>query len=149
MTALCSGKICTIFPEKGALNFWKACTIALEYSQIVLTTIHAAKGLEWEYVIIPKLNGFAFPNSYMCNSCQDTGSCNRGFDYCEFTYRQTMESKFKEEMSIFYVAITRAKKDVFFTVNTGVNKWNYVKTISCLLNLEGLTSEDYEWENVI
>ena len=107
------------------------------------------KGLEWEYVIIPKLNGFAFPNSYMCNSCQDTGSCNRGFDYCEFTYRQTMESKFKEEMSIFYVAITRAKKDVFFTVNTGVNKWNYVKTISCLLNLEGLTSEDYEWENVI
>lgn len=117
--------------------------------QIVLTTIHAAKGLEWEYVIIPKLNGFAFPNSYMCNSCQDTGSCNRGFDYCEFTYRQTMESKFKEEMSIFYVAITRAKKDVFFTVNTGVNKWNYVKTISCLLNLEGLTSEDYEWENVI
>lgn len=33
MTALCSGKICTIFPEKGALNFWKACTIALEYSQ--------------------------------------------------------------------------------------------------------------------
>ena len=34
MTALCSGKICTIFPEKGALNFWKACTIALEYSKI-------------------------------------------------------------------------------------------------------------------
>ena len=32
MTALCSGKICTIFPEKGALNPWKACTIALEYS---------------------------------------------------------------------------------------------------------------------
>lgn len=34
MTALCSGKICTIFPEKGALNLWKACTIALEYSGI-------------------------------------------------------------------------------------------------------------------
>ena len=34
MTALCSGKICTIFPEKGALNFWKACTIALEYSTL-------------------------------------------------------------------------------------------------------------------
>ena len=36
MTALCSGKICTIFPEKGALNFWKACTIALEYSKTPL-----------------------------------------------------------------------------------------------------------------
>ena len=54
--------------------------------QVVLTTIHAAKGLEWEYVIIPKLNGFAFPSSYMCNPCQDAGSCNRGLDYCEFTY---------------------------------------------------------------
>ena len=37
MTALCSGKICTIFPEKGALNFWKACTIALEYSDKITT----------------------------------------------------------------------------------------------------------------
>ena len=41
MTALCSGKICTIFPEKGALNFWKACTIALEYSLGQVLQIHA------------------------------------------------------------------------------------------------------------
>ena len=39
MTALCSGKICTIFPEKGALNFWKSCTIALEYSSSDLETL--------------------------------------------------------------------------------------------------------------
>lgn len=36
--------------------------------QVVLTTIHAAKGLEWEYVIIPRLNGFAFPSSHMCRT---------------------------------------------------------------------------------
>jgi hypothetical protein len=35
MTALCSGKICTIFSEKGALNLWKVCTIALEYSAVI------------------------------------------------------------------------------------------------------------------
>ena len=48
MTALCSGKICTIFPEKGALNFWKACTIALEYS------LHLEKksGLNTSHVLI-------------------------------------------------------------------------------------------------
>ena len=40
MTALCSGKICTIFPEKGALNFWKSCTIALEYSYGLLEFNH-------------------------------------------------------------------------------------------------------------
>ena len=27
---------------------------------VVLTSIHSAKGLEWEYVIIPKLNSFHF-----------------------------------------------------------------------------------------
>lgn len=36
-----------------------------------------------------------------------------------------MENAFKEEISVFYVAITRAKKDVFLTVNTGLNQWNY------------------------
>lgn len=117
--------------------------------QVVLTTIHSAKGLEWEYVIIPKLNGFAFPSSHMCGPCQEAGSCNRGFDYCEFTYGEIMEKAFKEEISILYVAITRAKKDVFLTVNTGLNRWNHVKTTSCLLNLEGLALVDYEWENVI
>lgn len=60
-----------------------------------------------------------------------------------------MKKTFTEEISIFYVAITRAKKDVFLTVNTGVNRWNYPKTTSCLLNLEGLSLIDYEWKNVI
>ena len=117
--------------------------------QVVLTTIHAAKGLEWEYVIIPRLNGFAFPSSHMCRSCKEANSCNEGFDYCRFTYAQSLKKAFKEELSILYVGITRAKKNVFFTVNTGANKWNHSKTTSCLLNLEGLILEDYEWENAI
>ena len=117
--------------------------------QVVLTTIHAAKGLEWEYVIIPKLNGFAFPTSHMCSPCQEVGSCNNGFDYCNFTYDERMKKAFTEEISIFYVAITRAKKDVFLTVNTGVNRWDHQKTTSCLLNLEGLSLIDYEWKNVL
>ena len=117
--------------------------------QIVLTTIHSAKGLEWEYVIIPKLNGFAFPNRHMCTPCNEADSCIKGFDYCEFTYDNAMKKIFKEEMSIFYVANTREKKDVFLTVNTGLNKWKHVKTTSCLLNLNGLTLEDYEWKDII
>ena len=117
--------------------------------QVVLTTIHAAKGLEWEYVIIPRLNGFAFPSSHMCRPCKEANSCNEGFDYCKFTYAQSFKKAFKEELSILYVGITRAKKNAFFTVNTGANKWNHSKTTSCLLNLEGLILEDYEWENVI
>lgn len=115
---------------------------------VVLTSIHSAKGLEWEYVIIPKLNGFAFPTSFVCRTCQDVYSCNSGFDYCEFLYEKTMEKTFKEEISVLYVAVTRAKKDVFMTVNTGINRWNHTKQISCLLNLKGLSTEDYDWDDI-
>lgn len=115
---------------------------------VVLTSIHSAKGLEWEYVIIPKLNGFSFPSSYVCRPCQDVYSCNSGFDYCEFLYDETMEKTFKEEISILYVAVTRAKKDVFMTVNTGINRWNHTKQTSCLLNLKGLSTEDYDWDDI-
>ncbi len=52
MTALCSGKICTIFPEKGALNFWKACTIALEYSgREKELQLHFVKNWKTQYVL--------------------------------------------------------------------------------------------------
>ena len=60
-----------------------------------------------------------------------------------------MEKTFKEEISVFYVAITRAKKNVFLTVNTGLNQWNYTKQTSCLIELPGLSHTDYDWENVI
>ena len=53
MTALCSGKICTIFPEKGALNFWKACTIALEYSQAIDPSAQIRKSSRQIYFFEP------------------------------------------------------------------------------------------------
>ena len=60
-----------------------------------------------------------------------------------------MKKAFKEEISVFYVAMTRAKKNVFLTVNTGFNQWNYKKQMSCLIGLQGLKLVDYEWNNVI
>ena len=52
--------------------------------------------LEWEYVIIPRLNGFAFPSSHMCRSCKEANSCNEGFDYCKFTYAQSLKKHLKK-----------------------------------------------------
>ncbi len=123
----------------------------MEYidESVVLTTIHSAKGLEWEYVIIPRLNAYLFPSGYMCNPCKDAYSCNRGHDYCDFTFATEMEQVFKEEISVFYVAVTRAKKDVFLTYNIGPNQWGYPKQRCCLVNLDGLQVSDYEWDNVI
>lgn len=123
----------------------------MEYldDQVVMTTIHSSKGLEWEYVILPKLNNYAFPTSHMCNVCKSQKNCNIGFNYCIFLYKKGMEKVFKEEMSILYVALTRAKKNVFMTVNTGLNNNNYVKRKSCLVNLKGLSYIDFMWENVL
>lgn len=111
--------------------------------------LHASKGLEWEYVIIPRMNTYAFPTGHMCGPCREAHSCNNGSDYCKFLFGTSMEKAFKEEISVFYVAITRAKKNVFLTVNTGLNQWNYTKQTSCLIELPGLSHTDYDWENVI
>lgn len=117
---------------------------------VVLTTIHSAKGLEWEYVIIPKLNAHVFPPSrFVCQPCQSEISCDSGFDYCKFQFSESLEKSFKEEISIFYVAVTRAKKDVYMTVNTGLNRWNHYKQTNCLINLVGIREKDYDWDTVL
>lgn len=123
----------------------------MEYveEKVVLTTIHASKGLEWEYVIIPRMNAYAFPTGHMCGPCRNDYSCDNGFDYCQFSFGVSMEKAFKEEISVFYVAVTRAKKNVFLTVNTGLNQWGYSKQKSCLVELQGLTLVDYTWEDII
>lgn len=44
---------------------------AMEYvdSQVILSTVHGAKGLEWDYVIFGDVKRWVFPGRYTCNSC--------------------------------------------------------------------------------
>lgn len=113
---------------------------------IFITTIHSAKGLEWDYVIIPKMICGQFP-SYggSCKSCIRSGSRTNGYDNCQFAFGDDMKRKFKEEISVFYVGITRAKKNVYITANTGINQNGFRNQTSCLINLPGLKYEDYNW----
>tara|TARA_B100001939_G_scaffold346890_1_gene366906 strand:+ start:417 stop:1967 length:1551 start_codon:yes stop_codon:yes gene_type:complete len=68
-----------------------------DYTSITLSTIHAAKGKEWDYVIIPECNNFNFPF--------------KGLDT-------------EEERNIFYVACSRAKKSLSMTYSKNC-KTNY------------------------
>lgn len=108
-------------------------------SKVVLVTAHGSKGLEWDYVIMPDLNKFCFPPApfcinQRCNNCIIDWS-NRSIQF---------EQAFLEELSVFYVAVTRAKEDVIFMFSNSVtfNKGGIsAAPLSCLAQLPGIIPE--------
>lgn len=117
---------------------------AMEYvaSQVILSTVHGAKGLEWDYVFIADVERWVFPGYYICNVCVDkfTPPVN-----CRCHLPNPMPDDFKEtaldELSVFYVGITRARKQVFISAsakrldNYGEKNSNF----SCLSSINGIT----------
>ena len=103
-------------------------------TRIIVSTVHAAKGLEWDYVIIPDMEQDSFPNwiGHLCNR----GGCKYRSD-CIIKIDDTNEAAFLEELSVFYVAVTRAKREVFFTASKGDAR-DYSKNLSCFLKLPGI-----------
>ena len=104
-------------------------------TNIIISTVHAAKGLEWDFVILPDMEQDSFPNWFgLCNGCQ----CK---SMCKISVNKDNETKFLQELSVFYVAVTRARKQVFFTASkTAPDKYgkDRPKNISCFLSLPGI-----------
>lgn len=117
---------------------------SMEYigSNVVLTTVHSAKGLEWDYVFICDLEKTCFPSFFTCRDyCPNYGS--GGHPVCCLPYdKSTMNiNKMLEELSVFYVAITRARKQVYLSFSTKKvdNNGNIRDAqISCFPYLEGI-----------
>lgn len=108
---------------------------------VILSTIHGAKGLEWAYVIMPDMEQYVFPNYYsLCGMCSFDIRTMQGIK-CILTNPKKVEEKFLEELSVFYVGVTRARKQVFFSSSKeridyqGNSKRTY---ISCMLNRPGI-----------
>ena len=120
----------------------------MEYmnERVILSTIHTAKGLEWQYVIVPGLVSYSFPVSQVCKECKKNYNCVEGYNYCKPSFKLEMENLFKEELSVFYVALTRAKKEVFFTASNGDNPFGYPKKTSCFINLPGINWMEFSWK---
>jgi DNA helicase-2/ATP-dependent DNA helicase PcrA len=108
-------------------------------ASVIISTVHAAKGLEWDFVILPDMEQDLFPGYRgLCEKCQCKTDCN-----LEVTNNNNQ--KFLEELSIFYVAITRAKKQVYFTASkTQLDQYGHSrnKNISCFLRLPGIEWND-------
>ena len=124
----------------------------MEYldEKVILTTIHSAKGLEWDYVILPQMNKSVFPSwNHMCKKCHNLNSFKLDNDSCTSLLAPEMKTLFKEELSVLYVGLTRAKKNVFFTVNTGINTYGYPKKENCFINLSGIDQLDFMWNDYV
>lgn len=111
-------------------------------SNIIVSTIHGAKGLEWDYVFFPFCNDYTIPNFYsLCQYC----NCHHEGDFCKKNISSIYKKEYLEELSVFYVGVTRAKKGISFSASReridakGVKKRGY---ISCLLSLKGITIDE-------
>jgi DNA helicase-2/ATP-dependent DNA helicase PcrA len=81
------------------------------------------------------MEAFSFPNYFgLCGVCGCGSNCN-------LVVTKKIENKFLEELSVFYVAVTRARKQVYFSASkTQIDARNNIikRNISCFLKLPGI-----------
>lgn len=90
-------------------------------NKIFLSTIHGVKGLQFEVIIICGLEQYSFPNWRICNGC-----------YRKSINRNYLERELLNNLKIFYVGISRAKRHLYMTSSLISNYRNY-RPISCIL----------------
>ena len=117
---------------------------SMEYvdSQVILSTVHGAKGLEWEYVFLADVERWIFPGYYTCNSCTSKFSKSTN---CKCFLPNPLPTDFREkaldELSVFYVGVTRARKQVYVSASANRLDFNGVEkssNFSCLIAITGI-----------
>lgn len=125
---------------------------AMEYvdSKVILSTVHGAKGLEWDYVFLGDMERWVFPGYYICNVCDSKFTA---FANCRCALPNPLTTYFQntllDELSVFYVGITRAKKQVYVSasakrLDSYGNEKNSV--FSCMASMVGVRlakADDY------
>lgn len=118
---------------------------AMEYidTTVIVATVHGAKGLEWDYVFLADLERWIFPNFHICNICQQRFSSLVKYT-CHLDQGdigRVFHDAIIDELSVFYVGITRARKQVF--VSSSAKRYNATGAekesgFSCLASLSGI-----------
>lgn len=103
--------------------------------KVIVATIHAFKGLESDIVFLVDVEKNIFPSYYTCRDCASK-------DCKKF---EGVENSFIDELSVFYVAITRARKELYISFSKnqltmyGVRNCNS----SCFVDLPGIGYDNY------
>lgn len=117
---------------------------AMEYveSQIILSTIHGAKGLEWDYVFLADLERWVFPGYYICRECENKFSEPlNGLCKLPKLLPDSLKYKALDELSVFYVGLTRARKQIYVSASAtrlGYDGSEKSSVFSCLASLDGV-----------
>lgn len=129
-----------LLTETLSNNALKQHLVYVDTPQIVLSTIHGSKGLEWDYVILPDMEKNSFPTYLgVCKVCKFQNSCAVDWDHADKDFLHLL----KQEVNLFYVGGTRARKATFFTYSTrGLNYRGLPRNnnLSCLLTMNGITT---------
>ena len=107
----------------------------------------SSKGLEWDYVILPDMESSSFP-SYpgLCRVCNLRGNCQPKWE--QVSPDDEFAKSFNQELNVFYVGGTRARKTVYFTYSDVGLKSNgdpRDNKPSCFFTLNGLQVEYCEF----
>ena len=121
---------------------------AMEYidNNVIITTVHGAKGLEWDYVFLPDVERWVFPGYYVCNNCTNKyGDFTNCKCYFPSHIGKELMNQLLDEISVFYVGITRARKQVYVSASRA--RYTYRDEIkdsgfSCLATLNGIQLKD-------
>jgi DNA helicase-2/ATP-dependent DNA helicase PcrA len=92
---------------------------AMEYvdSRVILSTVHGAKGLEWDYAILLDVEQCVF--TFICRLCPSSDKNNTSISYCRIPtpIPDEMKNNILDDLCVFYVGLTRARKQAFISAS--------------------------------
>lgn len=93
---------------------------AMEYvnSQVILSTVHGAKGLEWDYVILTDVEQWIY--TFVCKDCGSQMKNLTDKIYCKLPQPvpDDIQPQILDDLCVFYVGLTRAKKQVYISASS-------------------------------
>lgn len=101
------------------LDIFENCQLkqAMEYvdSRVILSTVHGAKGLEWDYVIVCDVEQWAF--TFICRDCPSKSTQSGALCRLPHNIPTQMVGPLLDDLCVFYVALTRAKRQAFISAS--------------------------------